>query len=213
MRSFLLLALGALATAKTDLTGCTSSDVIAYGGASVLYYVPGTGEICSFLDCGGGRAPPKTTVPGCPLYSGTATYSPSFLPGFKDGSAATVSSTAYAAATTPSPSTAMITGSSTADVVASQATLSGLASSSSDVSSDSVSTKSVTSTTGTATNSQSTSSSGTKSSGSTSASGSGSSTSSAASSSNTTNAGASISVDLLAHGIIGAAAAGFAFIL
>lgn len=54
MRPSLILALATLAVAKTDLLGCTSSDVIAYGGASVLYYVPGTGEICSFLDCGGG---------------------------------------------------------------------------------------------------------------------------------------------------------------
>jgi hypothetical protein len=204
--SAILLTLAALASAKTDLAGCTSSDVIAYGGASVLYYVPGTGEICSFLDCGGGTAPPKTTVPGCPLYSGTATYSPSFLPGFKDGSAAAVSSTTYAAATTTNPSTAMITGSSTTDVVASQTTLSGVGSSS-DVSSDSVSTESIASTTGTLTDSKSTT--GTKPSGSSST----SSTSSAASSSNTSNAGASISVDLLAHGIIGAAAAGFAFLL
>jgi hypothetical protein len=33
-------------------------------------YDPDTGEICDLLDCGGGRAPPKTTVPGCPLYNG-----------------------------------------------------------------------------------------------------------------------------------------------
>ncbi|KAI0120958.1 putative siderophore biosynthesis enzyme [Xylariales sp. AK1849] len=66
-------------TAKTDLGGCVSSETVAYGGASLIWYVPGTGEICSFLDCGGGRAPPKTTVPGCAGYSGTATYSPSFL--------------------------------------------------------------------------------------------------------------------------------------
>ncbi|ORY56340.1 uncharacterized protein BCR38DRAFT_451084 [Pseudomassariella vexata] len=69
-------------TAKTDLSGCTSSETVTYGGASMIWYVPGTGEICAFLDCGGGRAPAKTTVPGCPQYSGTASYAPSFLPGF-----------------------------------------------------------------------------------------------------------------------------------
>ncbi|TID26773.1 hypothetical protein E6O75_ATG01266 [Venturia nashicola] len=74
-----LLALALTAHARTNLSGCTSSKTIAYGGASILWYVPGTGEICEALDCGGGRAPPKTTVPGCAAYSGTGTYSPSYI--------------------------------------------------------------------------------------------------------------------------------------
>lgn len=65
--------------ARTDLTGCTSTSVSSPAGASIAWYVPETGEVCDFLDCGGGRAPPKTTVPGCPLYSGTASYSPLYL--------------------------------------------------------------------------------------------------------------------------------------
>ncbi|RFU73286.1 hypothetical protein TARUN_8957 [Trichoderma arundinaceum] len=81
------LFLAASAFGKTDLAGCTYTDTIvqpsglpAYEAyASRIWYVPGTGELCDFLDCGGGRAPPKTNVPGCPLYSGTATYSPSYL--------------------------------------------------------------------------------------------------------------------------------------
>jgi hypothetical protein len=73
------IALATLTLAKTDLEGCTSSQTVAYGGASMIYWVPGTGEICSFLDCGGGRAPPKTTVPGCDGYVGTATYSPEYM--------------------------------------------------------------------------------------------------------------------------------------
>ena len=77
--------------ARTDLDGCVSSETVAYGGASYIWYDPDSGEICSFLDCGGGRAPPKTTVPGCPGYEGTATYTPSFLPGF---AAATTTTTA-----------------------------------------------------------------------------------------------------------------------
>ncbi|OCL05211.1 hypothetical protein AOQ84DRAFT_356060 [Glonium stellatum] len=77
-----ILALAATALARTDLSGCTSSETVAFGGASMIYYVPGTGEICAFLDCGGGTAPPKTTVPGCPLYSGTASYEPSYLSGY-----------------------------------------------------------------------------------------------------------------------------------
>ncbi|KAL1629822.1 hypothetical protein SLS56_005218 [Neofusicoccum ribis] len=96
-----VLAAGALA--RTDLEGCVSSATVAYGGASLIWYVPGTGEICSFLDCGGGRAPPKTTVPGCGAYSGTATYSPDYLPGY--GPNATPTSTAAASSTAaPSPS-------------------------------------------------------------------------------------------------------------
>ncbi|KAF9880717.1 hypothetical protein CkaCkLH20_01759 [Colletotrichum karsti] len=87
--SFRILAtvavMASAALAKTDLTGCTSSDsvVTPSGGgtpyATRVYFVPGTGEICAPLDCGGGRAPPKTTVPGCAAYVGTDTYSPSFI--------------------------------------------------------------------------------------------------------------------------------------
>lgn len=80
----LLAALLAVpAIAKTDLSGCTSYDSILFQGnspyVSKIYYVPDTGEVCEFLDCGGGRAPPKTTVPGCGSYEGTETYSPRFI--------------------------------------------------------------------------------------------------------------------------------------
>ncbi|KAK1633806.1 hypothetical protein BDP81DRAFT_451784 [Colletotrichum phormii] len=95
--------------AKTDLAGCVSSDSVytpTQGGtpyATRVWYVPGTGEICAALDCGGGRAPPKTTVPGCPSYEGTETYSPSFLP--LQTSAAVEASTTMAAVTTAAPET------------------------------------------------------------------------------------------------------------
>ncbi|KAK1980172.1 hypothetical protein LZ30DRAFT_724050 [Colletotrichum cereale] len=78
--------LAAAVLAKTDFAGCVSSDSVytpTQGGtpyATRVWYVPGTGEICDTLDCGGGRAPPKTNVPGCAAYVGTDTYSPSFLP-------------------------------------------------------------------------------------------------------------------------------------
>ncbi|KAL1891036.1 hypothetical protein Sste5346_007859 [Sporothrix stenoceras] len=90
MLSRVILAglLPAVALARTDLTGCTSS----VSGASLIWYVPGTGELCEFIDCGGGRAPPITTKPGCAGYTGTATVTPSFLPGF--GGDAVASSTA-----------------------------------------------------------------------------------------------------------------------
>ncbi|KAK0744312.1 hypothetical protein B0T21DRAFT_407426 [Apiosordaria backusii] len=88
----LALALGA--AAKTDIAGCVSTEVpymtrdtLVY--RSLLWYLPDTGEICEFLDCGGGRAPPKTTVPGCGSYEGTETYKPRFWTGFNAAPAAT----------------------------------------------------------------------------------------------------------------------------
>lgn len=81
-----LLATAALA--KTDIGGCVTTNIVTTatnGGetsvyTTLVYYLPDTGEICELLDCGGGRAPPKTTVPGCAAYKGTETYSPKFLP-------------------------------------------------------------------------------------------------------------------------------------
>ncbi|KAG4220069.1 hypothetical protein PC116_g31452, partial [Phytophthora cactorum] len=100
--ALLAALLATQAAARTDLSGCVSSKTIAYGGASLIWYVPETGEICEFLDCGGGRAPPKTTVPGCGGYEGTATYSPSFLPGF--GASSTPPSPENSAPPSPSAS-------------------------------------------------------------------------------------------------------------
>ncbi|GAB1744400.1 hypothetical protein NU219Hw_g1678t1 [Hortaea werneckii] len=87
--TFATLALG-----RTDLVGCTSTDVSSPAGASYAWYVPGTGELCDPLDCGGGRAPPKYDVPGCPQYTGTESYSPSYLPGYGSATAAPASTTA-----------------------------------------------------------------------------------------------------------------------
>ena len=75
-----LLALASLSSAKTDIEGCTTTATVnEYNEAINLWYVPGTGEVCEFLDCGGGRAPPKYDVPGCAAYTGTDTYSPSYI--------------------------------------------------------------------------------------------------------------------------------------
>ncbi|GAB0137635.1 hypothetical protein EsDP_00005892 [Epichloe bromicola] len=90
------LCLGSSVFARTNLQGCTYYDSVikpsqqaAY--ATRLWYVPDSGEVCKLLDCGGGRAPPKTTVPGCPLYEGTETYSPSFIDPKTLGQAVSVS--------------------------------------------------------------------------------------------------------------------------
>lgn len=78
------LFFGTAAFAKTDLQGCTYIDGVftpdhGPAWATRTWYVPDSGEICELLDCGGGRAPPKTNVPGCFLYEGTETYSPDYL--------------------------------------------------------------------------------------------------------------------------------------
>lgn len=87
MRQLSLLALAAGAMAKTDLDGCTSFTSMVtvrpepgYGNTyqTVIWFMTDNLEICQGVDCGGGRAPPKT-VPGCPLYSGTETVKPTFL--------------------------------------------------------------------------------------------------------------------------------------
>ncbi|KAK2036609.1 hypothetical protein LZ31DRAFT_615013 [Colletotrichum somersetense] len=106
----LIASVAVLATAvlaKTDIAGCVSSDSIytpTQGGtpyATRVWYVPGTGEICAALDCGGGRAPPKTDVPGCDAYKGTETYSPSFIR--LETSAAAVAETTQPPVITPAP--------------------------------------------------------------------------------------------------------------
>ncbi|KAH7115030.1 hypothetical protein B0J11DRAFT_539690 [Dendryphion nanum] len=96
------LALALSASAKTDIAGCVSTAV----GASLLWYLPDTCEQCKILDCGGGRAPPKTTVPGCAAYVGTETYQPTYLTicGQKPSSAPAPSVTSTNAYPTSAPS-------------------------------------------------------------------------------------------------------------
>jgi len=80
--------------------------------SSFARYVPGTGELCEFLDCGGGRAPPKTTVPGCAQYSGTETYSPSYLAGYGSATASPTASADKSAATSAAASSSTSAASS-----------------------------------------------------------------------------------------------------
>lgn len=84
LKSSLLTVLQLLLLARMAVAGCTTRSFTTCADRIVHWYDPTTGEICDPLDCGGGRAPPKTDVPGCPLYSGTATRptSPSYLPCF-----------------------------------------------------------------------------------------------------------------------------------
>jgi hypothetical protein len=104
-----VLAAG-LALGKTDLEGCTSFETVATNRDGVyftrLWYVPDTGEICELLECGGGRAPPKTTLPGCDAYAGTETYSPRFLDPKTLGGAAPQTTAAASTTTTDEAETA-----------------------------------------------------------------------------------------------------------
>lgn len=66
------------------IEGCKYLPTTAASGNYVVFYVPETGEICDAPDCGGGRAPPKSTVPGCHFYTGTETawaYTASYVGG------------------------------------------------------------------------------------------------------------------------------------
>ncbi|KAJ5379914.1 uncharacterized protein N7496_002342 [Penicillium cataractarum] len=102
-----LLGLAGLATARTDLGGCISSQTTnQWHEASMIWWVPDTGEICDFVDCGGGRAPPKTTQPGCPLYSGTATLTPSYMPGWGPNGKLAATTTTVAQTTASTKTTA-----------------------------------------------------------------------------------------------------------
>lgn len=90
IRQYAVLALALSlqgAVAKTDMDGCTSFTSMVtvrpepgYGNTyeTVIWFMTDNLEICQGVDCGGGRAPPKT-VPGCPAYTGTETVKPSFL--------------------------------------------------------------------------------------------------------------------------------------
>ncbi|PVI05115.1 hypothetical protein DM02DRAFT_610974 [Periconia macrospinosa] len=103
-----------LLVAKASAAGCKGS--MTYGFCEpdriVRYYDPEDGQICNMRDCGGGRAPPKTTDPCCGAYKGTETCnptpSPSYLPCFSQlkatsaGSKPTSSGSGPAVTTTPS---------------------------------------------------------------------------------------------------------------
>ncbi|KAL4933892.1 putative cell surface protein [Aspergillus undulatus] len=89
------------ASAKTDIGGCISSATTnQWHEASMIWYVEDTGEICDIPDCGGGRAPPKYDNPACPNYTGTASYEPSYLPGYGPGAGATTTTVQATAAPT-----------------------------------------------------------------------------------------------------------------
>ncbi|PGH36599.1 hypothetical protein GX50_00458 [[Emmonsia] crescens] len=67
-----ILALPLLATTVIAF-GCEQHTFTQCEDGITHWYDPDDGQICDPLDCGGGRAPPKRNVPGCPAYTGTET--------------------------------------------------------------------------------------------------------------------------------------------
>lgn len=80
----LLAGLGLIALATPVLSVCTGEYTYSFCEPDriVRYFDPNNGELCGGLDCGGGRAPPRTDVPGCPQYKGTELpiTTPQYLP-------------------------------------------------------------------------------------------------------------------------------------
>ncbi|KAF4334288.1 siderophore biosynthesis [Fusarium beomiforme] len=66
--------------------GCSTHSFTTCEDKIVHWFDPDDGMICDPLDCGGGRAPPKTGVPGCAGYTGTETIGTSYLSCWKPSS-------------------------------------------------------------------------------------------------------------------------------
>lgn len=104
----ILAGLGLLALATPVLSVCTGEYTYSFCEPDriVRYFDPNNGELCGGLDCGGGRAPFRTDVPGCPQYKGTELpiTTPQYLPCWTPpGGASTKLTTVTAdAATKPS---------------------------------------------------------------------------------------------------------------
>jgi hypothetical protein len=80
VKTTLLSALPVLMLAKQALGfGCSTHSFTTCEDKIVHWFDPDDGMICDPLDCGGGRAPVKTGVPGCANYSGTETRGTSYL--------------------------------------------------------------------------------------------------------------------------------------
>jgi hypothetical protein len=114
--SLLVLAKGAFAACGTHtFTHCADG--------IVHWYDPLTGEICDPIDCGGGRAPPKTNVPGCAGYTGalpTVSYLSCWTP-----SASSTAKPATLTTTTKTGSAPTATTTDTAAASGSQSTTQG----------------------------------------------------------------------------------------
>ncbi|EHK22489.1 uncharacterized protein TRIVIDRAFT_28611 [Trichoderma virens Gv29-8] len=77
-----------LVGANVVFSACETHSFTSCQDGIVHWFDPNNGQVCDPLDCGGGRAPIKTDVPGCPAYSGTLSVAPiSILSCWKPSSA------------------------------------------------------------------------------------------------------------------------------
>ncbi|KAI5466490.1 hypothetical protein BGZ63DRAFT_376331 [Mariannaea sp. PMI_226] len=90
LSAFSMLALGRLALAE----GCSTHSFTSCADGIVHWFDPDTGQVCDPIDCGGGRAPPKTNVPGCAGYTGTEVPTTSYLSCWKPSATKALSSAA-----------------------------------------------------------------------------------------------------------------------
>jgi hypothetical protein len=101
VKATFLSALPVLMLAEQALGfGCSTHSYTTCDDNIVHWFDPDDGMICDPLDCGGGRAPVKTGVPGCANYSGTETRGTSYLSCWKPS---TTLATASAVPTTEVP--------------------------------------------------------------------------------------------------------------
>ncbi|KAF5631059.1 siderophore biosynthesis [Fusarium sp. NRRL 25303] len=110
VKSTLLVTIPLLMLAEQVLGfGCSTHSYTTCEDKIVHWFDPDDGMICDPLDCGGGRAPPKTGVPGCAGYTGTETIETSYLSCWKPSTtlvAAAAETTSETTVTeTPEPST------------------------------------------------------------------------------------------------------------
>ncbi|KAK1255967.1 hypothetical protein MKX07_008226 [Trichoderma sp. CBMAI-0711] len=88
-----------LGGASLVLGACENYSFTTCDDGIVHWYDLNDGQICDPKDCGGGRAPPRTDVPGCPLYSGTILSEPiSYLSCFTPSNAVPVTTSTSASA-------------------------------------------------------------------------------------------------------------------
>lgn len=109
MHTLSTLAVLLLTAARSaSAVGCATHTYGSCADGIVHWYDPDDGQICDPLDCGGGRAPPKTTNPCCTAaYTGTAVCvdTPSYMPCFTASSTSTVVKTTTAAGATTTTTT------------------------------------------------------------------------------------------------------------
>ncbi|CAG7563850.1 unnamed protein product [Fusarium equiseti] len=104
VKATFLSALPVLMLAEQALGfGCSTHSYTTCDDNIVHRFDPDDGMICDPLDCGGGRAPVKTGVPGCANYSGTETRGTSYLSCWKPSTTLATASAVPTSTEVPTP--------------------------------------------------------------------------------------------------------------